>query len=245
MIQDVSLSTGNEERQQRLPPPEIMSLRPYDPMLIPMLTELQKKNFSNTSGLSRDATAAARANVNMQEYAKNLSAFYAISPIQAAVTIKGNPEIMLKFSSPNMPEHRLFSTAGATGNSEANESERAGYRADFEQRVVTLNRGAVGQQEDGTFTLNKNLGGDSYMSAPVFVKLNIKGPNVDFTTNRLIDGQDFASEVLLDNYYVVFKVVNIIERGVFTQQLELWSHNVFGVNKITPDIGKQPAREVR
>lgn len=245
MIQDVALSSSDEERQSRLPPPEILSLRPYDPMLIPMLTDLQKKNFSVTSGLSRDADATLKANTSMQEYARNLSAFYAISPIQAAVTIKGNPDIMLKFSSPDMPAHTLFSTAVATGNSAANETERANYRNDFNSRVITLNKGALSAQENGTFTLNKQLGGDSYMSAPVFVKLNIKGPNVDFRDNKLIEGQDFASEVLLDNYYVVFKVVNIIERGVFTQQLELWSHNVFGVNKISPDTGKQPAQEIK
>jgi hypothetical protein len=69
----------------------------------------------------------------------------------------------------------------------------------------------------------------------VFAKINIKGPNVDPTTNELIDGQDFAAEVLYNNYYVVFKVTNIIQRGVFTQELEMWSHNVYGQGKLSAE----------
>lgn len=81
------------------------------------------------------------------------------------------------------------------------------------------------------------------MSTPCFVNVVVKGPNVDFRTNELVEGQDFATRVLFDNYYVVFKVVNIIENGVFTQQMELWSHNVFGLNKLTEEqLSKSTAR---
>ncbi len=58
--------------------------------------------------------------------------------------------------------------------------------------------------------------------------VNIKGPNVDPVTNQLINDKDFATEVLYRNYYVVQKVTNNIDNGVFTQDLELWTHNVYG-----------------
>lgn len=221
--------------------PELMSLRPYDPLLIPLKTELEKTNGKDTSALSRNPEAQKNANASLQEYSRNLSAFYALSPIQTAVTIKGNPDIMLKFSSPSMPEHRSIITLGGGGElSRANESERAAYRKNFEQKVLKFGKGEISQTSSGVFTLNRHLGSDSYMTGPVFVKVNIKGPNVDPRTNELLAGQDFATEVLLDNYYVVFKVVNKIERGVFTQDLELWSHNVFGSTKLAGDLERRP-----
>lgn len=231
---------ANPEATKQAPPRELLSLRPYDPLLLPIATAMVKENFSFLSAASRDKDVQNRVNTNLQEYVRNLSAFYAISPIQTAVTIKGNPDIMLKFSAPTLPEHRSFLTQGAAGLSGANENERAAYRKNFESDVLKLGGSELSDQGGGVFTVNRQLGNDSYMTSPVFVKVNIKGPNVDFRTNELIAGQDFASEVLLDNYYVVFKVVNVIEKGVFTQELELWSHNVFGSTKLS-DVGtRQP-----
>lgn len=239
VFQRLAGQEGKPEARQL--PPEIMSLRPFDPLLLPMKTELEKVNGKDTSAISRDPEKQRNANASLQEYARNLSAFYAISPIQTAITIKGNPDIMLKFSSPSMPEHRSIITLGGAGAlSEVNESERASYRRNFEQRVLKFGKGEISENSRGVFTLNRQLGNDSYMSGPVFAKVNIKGPNVDFRTNELVAGQDFASQVLLDNYYVVFKVVNKIERGVFTQDLELWSHNVFGSTKLAGDLERRP-----
>jgi hypothetical protein len=231
---------ANPEAEKRAPPRELLSLRPYDPLLLPIATAVVKENFSFLSAASRDKDAQNQVNSNLQEYVRNLSAFYAISPIQTAVSIKGNPDIMLKFSSPQLPEHSSFATLGAAGTSASNEEVRAAYRKKFEETVLKLGGRELTAGGDGVFTLNRQLGNDTYMTGPVFVKVNIKGPNVDFRTNQLVDGQDFASEVLLDNYYVVFKVVNKIENGVFTQDLELWSHNVFGSTKLTESTTRQP-----
>ena len=43
----------------------------------------------------------------------------------------------------------------------------------------------------------------------------------------MFEGGNFSREVLTDVYFVVFKFTNIYESGRFTQELELWSHNVF------------------
>lgn len=245
VFEKIAGGTDGKTNRQRTGP-ELLSMRPYDPILIPMATELQKSNFTAVAAAQRDVEKTRQLTSNLQEYARNLSAFYAISPIQTAITIKGNPDIMLKFSTPELPPHVSFATnTSATQTSASSDTARGQYRQEFEQRVLTLNRGGVTRASDGTFGLNNQLGPDAYVTSPVFAKINIKGPNVDFRTNQMIEGQDFASEILLDNYYVVFRVTNIIERGVFSQQLELWSHNVFGTGKISPETGKQQPQEVR
>ena len=65
----------------------------------------------------------------------------------------------------------------------------------------------------------------TYAKGPVFVKVNIYGPPAD---------EEWADKksVLSDVYYVVFKLTNSIQSGVFTQELELYSHNVFGPSKL-------------
>jgi hypothetical protein len=73
------------------------------------------------------------------------------------------------------------------------------------------------------------------MLSPVFAKVNIMGPNIDLATNDFVENADFATKLLIDNFYVVFKLTNSIQGGVFTQELELYSHNVFGRTKITKD----------
>lgn len=215
--------------------PEVLSLRAYDPMLLPMLTDAQKASFSNFRTF-RTPEQGREAVASQQQYARNLSAFYATSPIQVAMTIKGNPDIMAKFNNPQPVPHIVTATATTGSTSTTNPDERRRYRQEFEQKVLNKTGGSITKgRTPGTFTANPQLGSDSYTTTPVFVRVVVKGPNVDFVSNELLEGEDFAKEVLFDNYYVVFKVVNIIERGVFTQQLELWSHSVFGTGKLTQE----------
>lgn len=231
-----SIQTQSEESKvEKTKLPEVLAnMRPYDPFLIPMKTEIEKSAFEALSANARDKNSNSEVSSNLQQYSRNLSSFYAISPIQLAMTIKGNPDIMMKFSSSDIPPHsEPVSTTGSAGQI----SSREEYRREFERRILEqdTDTNTVSRTAGGTFLLNPQLGQSSYMTTPVFVKVNIFGPNVDFRTNQLVNGEDFAKAVLYDNYYVVFKVTNVIERGVFTQELELWSHNVFGVNKISKE----------
>ena len=244
-LQGQTDKTSSEEGAKPEKRPEILSARPYDPLLLPMLTEAQSKAFSHLTTF-RTTEAEREAVSSQQQYARNLSAFYAISPVQVAMTIKGNPDIMAKFNIGTFAPHIVTSTNTGenSGVSNTNPTSKAEYRQQFEQRILNKPGGAIKQgTTPGTFTVERPLGSDSYASSPTFVRVVVKGPNVDFVTNELVNGEDFAKEVLFDNYYVVFKVTNIIERGVFTQQLELWSHNVFGMGKLTSEqIDKQKVK---
>lgn len=226
---------GPDENAKKTQEPEVMRARAYDPMLIPLINDGKGKAMSQfvkvrNQALEKDIYRSS------QEYAQNLSAFYALSPITTSVTIKGNPEIMAHFNVGTLlPDVSTATTAGqqTSGGVRSDATARERYRKQFEDEIAS--REGVTRVGDGSFTVNPLLGNSSYMSTPCFVNVVVKGPNVDLRTNELVEGQDFATRVLFDNYYVVFKVVNIIENGVFTQQMELWSHNVFGLNKLTEE----------
>ena len=200
-----------------IPKPEVLAARRYDPILMPLATDLQRKNFGKFL-TQRNAELAQKNNEDAQAYTRNLSAFYTQCPVMSRVTIRGNPHIMSKFCIETCLPNR----------DPAAEPDPAEYRKKLERDI--LGKG-VTQDAKGYFTINP-IGDASFMSHPVFMKLNIKGPNVDFVTQELINGKDFATDILYDNYYIVFKVVNVFERGSFTQELEVWLHTLYGNNKL-------------
>lgn len=240
-ISDVIQGGSAEEKKKEESQPEIMRSRAYDPLLIPLINDGRGKAMSQFTNF-RNKDVEQDVHRSSQEYAKNLSAFYAISPITTNVTIRGNPEIMAHFSaSALLPDVSTSTVVSGNANAavQVDQGSLETYRKTFEKEI--LKRPGTSRNTDGSFSVNPYLNNSSYMSTPCFVNVVVKGPNVDPTSNTFIEGKDYATRVLFDNYYVVFKVVNTIENGVFTQQLELWSHNVFGQNKLTEaQLQKKP-----
>jgi hypothetical protein len=189
---------------------DLITSRAFDPILLPTNSESELKNFEQYA--ARQGTKEQKALIaDTQRYMRNLSAYYANSTFTAAAVIKGNPSIMQKFNISEIPQHTNSSSPSST------------YRKDLEKRILANNREFY-QNNSGAFVL---LDGPSYVTSPVFVKMNVKGPNVDFRTNDLLEGEDFASEIFFDQYFTVQKVTNTIEAGVFTQELLLYTHNLY------------------
>lgn len=223
---------------------ELMVMRAYDPLLPPVQTAAEFENFSRyTSLLPRDKEGAViKAS---QDYTKNLAAFYACAPIVANLTIRGNPEIMAKFNMPSfLPAPG--ETAQTTASSRSSQS-KAAYRKSLEAEIL-LKEAAAGQYEvskssNGAMRVS-TLGNSPYVNTPVFIRVNIKGPNVDFVTAEMVNGEEFTRDVLSDAYYIVMKVRTVIEGSNFTQQLQLYSHNIFGHGKITSATEQKTTRTV-
>lgn len=237
-IRDVADSNGATPTPSASANNDLLYTRQYDPILMPLDTVAALKNFSNYTSTTMTDKEADANRKQSQQYTKNLSMFYAGSPITVALTIKGNPLIMHKFNMGKLlmhPDSPGGSSAGGSMLSTATDDSREKYRKNLEDEILRTNGGKLAKSGD-SFVTQSNLDTKSYAISPVFVKLNIKGPNVDFRTNEpTTDTSNFATSVLSDNYYVIFKVTNIIQGSNFTQELELYSHNIFGRNKITKD----------
>jgi len=229
---------GTTKVQERA---ELVLTRPYDAILMPKQTDKELKNFSDyTSLLSKDDQLRAIKTSN--DYMKNLSMYYAMAPITAMMTIRGNPDIMTKFNQNSLLDHpgsepepraaTSTTTSNTTSRPVADYGPHSNYRIEFERRILDQNYidGTNEQQfnnNGGTFELVKTLGSANYATSPVFVTVNVNGPNVkDYPGQSIVEG-DFARKLLTDNYYVVFRVKNKIEGNIFTQELELYSHNIF------------------
>jgi hypothetical protein len=221
---ELFMITGNGQAAQVkdqdgkiIPKPEILAARRYDPILMPLATELQRKNYGKFLA-QRNAQLAQKNNEDAQAYTKNLSAFYTQSPVMSRVVMRGNPHIMSKFCIETCLPNR----------DPAKEPDSTDYRKKLESEILGA---GLSQDARGYFTLNP-IGDASFMSHPVYLKLNIKGANVDFVTQELINGKDFCTDIMYDNYYIVFKVVNNFERGTFTQELDVYLQTLYGNNKL-------------
>lgn len=203
----------------------LLYTREYDPLIMPIQTDAALNNLKQYR--SRNKEEADALGAKFQQYQRNLSMFYAGSPIVTSVTIRGNPTIMHKFNMGTILEHPT--TTGVGGG-----SSKATYRQNLESMLVKSSKGSLVREGDSFVLKNSPLSSRSYAVSPVFARINIKGPNVDFRTGQQLNG-DYTTSVLSDNYYVVFKVTNNIQGHNFTQDLELYSHNVFGLTKINKD----------
>lgn len=219
---------------------ELIYSRPYDPLLPPVNTAAVLENFSRYTSTLKPEEDKDLVKVT-QDYARNLSMFYAASPITTNLTIKGNPLIMAQFNIKSLLPQPTGGGGGSSnppnGGRRPAATSKEQYRRDLETQILDDNSGTNNPQlirgPDGSFTV-KSLNGRGYTTSPVFVKVNVFGPKVDFITNDLVNGDQFSEAVLQDNYYVVMKVVNQIEGSNFTQTMELYSHNVFGNGKYEP-----------
>jgi hypothetical protein len=202
----------------------VLNIRQNDPILMPLTTKEEEENYANITSLVAAQQNGGNIKVDLQQYKKNLSLFYSASPIEASVTLRGNPSIMTEF---------LIEDVIPNGRGEADVAGKAqSDREEIIDRVIgtgtNARRRARVQEQDDAITIFE----DSYLNRPVFCKLNIFGPrtSVDGTV-KPADKQfleTYAEEIFIDAYFHVYQVTNIIDRGVFTQEIKMRSHVVFG-----------------
>lgn len=206
-----------EKNQSR----SVLYVRRNDPLLMPLTTREEEENYRNFASLQGNS----KLNENFQQYKKNLSLFYSASPIETSMTIRGNPRIMAEFAIQDFLPHAQVGETIATVASENP------YRKQFEERILKANP-ELRRKDNGDY---QGIFDKTYMSHPVFCKLNVFGPRTDITgvnpPREKMFQQEYAEELFYDGYFIVHHVTNIIENGVFTQKLDLRSLVLFGHDK--------------
>jgi hypothetical protein len=72
------------------------------------------------------------------------------------------------------------------------------------------------------------LGNGDIVTSPIFVKLNIRAPNVDNLGAALADGPMFTDQFFYDGPYMVLFVKHSLINGEFTQTLSLIPFDING-----------------
>lgn len=229
------ITASDQARQELAKKTELLNIRQGDPVMLPLNTSESLTAFSSVvSNLNRDPTVTS----NAQEYNRNVSLFYTGSPIEATLTLRGNPDIMAQFSVESFLPHMPTITTAASSTSAPNANTKDAYRRLFEQNILTRSPDLQQRSTDTFRVLDK-----PYMSGPVYVKVNIFGPAID-GNGSVIDlsavGTDPSTgrptsaniELFYDAYFIVMGVKNTIDNGVFTQELKLLSHCLYGMDRL-------------
>ncbi len=208
----------------------LMTLRPKDPVRLRMLTPEEKTNFSNIAGnLQKQQKGPDTPSAISQQYTKNLSDFYNMGGA-AKMTVRGNPVLMGEVVLSDLEKHIDVVTliSGKELVSETKDSVRKDWRENLEKTLGM--KPGLKRTRNGLEVLK----GPSFVTTPVFVKVNVYGPNVDFVTLDQIEGP-FSKELLTDNFYFVSAIKNKIEGSRFTQELDLLQYNIYGSSKLSAD----------
>jgi hypothetical protein len=141
---------------------DLLYARDFDPLILPMDPDSALKNFRNRSSFLKPTAEGQDAIKKMQQYTKNLSMFYAASPITVTMTIKGNPIIMHKFNMASILGHvsSTSTSSTATASQSKTYTDKKAYRKALEQDILKLNSSL--SKSGSTITSNLTMTDQTY-----------------------------------------------------------------------------------
>jgi len=206
----------------------ITTSKKYDIVPLPMQGVHEKNNFSKfSSSLGNVSEVKDAAN----EYLRTLTAFYGLQQQQVNVTLRGNPAFLTGLNVAALPQHVPSSTNNGTTVSTLNSAARNEYRKDFEKRIAGTDP-FLKLRDNGSVEVT---GISEHLTTPIFFKINVRGPNVQFWDNAPVtksnpgDPDPAATiPIMSDNYYFAASLKSTISGGVFTQDIALKGYSVYG-----------------
>lgn len=218
-------------------------LRPSDPVFLPIISKDQKNNNNSqkTDDVKReDAVAMFKAK---QEYTRTLAFFHFLSSINLDMTIRGNPSLLQKYA--DRDERGGLAPHGEIIDTPTLESFYGQDQETAKPNYLNAVAGRLSSAKAQYYSeyygprLEKlirppNTQGDPLLNgvdvatSPVFVKVNILAPNVDFT-GQYIEGEPmFTDEFFFKGPYMVMFIKHQFIDGEFSQSLNLIPFDVSG-----------------
>lgn len=196
-------------------------IRPGDPIFIPMrsVDEINNNNSQRaTEELSKEK--AIESFKAKQEYTQTMAALHFLSSIVLDLTVRGNPNIIRKY---------------------ADRSERGGvpphYGVDNKQKYI----GEYVQPRIDAYEKANSpdalINGVDVSTLPVFVKLNLLAPDVDWTGQYKNSAKLFTDSMFFDGPYQVLFVKTTFSGGDFNHLMTLIPYDVSGSFSTSKDNG--------
>jgi hypothetical protein len=218
-------------------------LRPNDPIFPPEETSDQQKNNNSNRKETATRDEAIESFRVKQEYVRSLAFFHFVSSLDLEMTIRGNPNIMRKYADREerggvAPHGNIIDTKVLESlNKQKPDSAGSNYSTAIAERLNTAKKQYYEEyyqprlQKITTAQPRPNdslLGNGDIVTSPIFVKLNIRAPNVDNLGAALADGPMFTDQFFYDGPYMVLFVKHSLINGEFTQTLSLIPFDING-----------------
>jgi hypothetical protein len=228
-IKDVeSVTSGPSSTDDYAP-----QLLPGDPIFFPMETTDKKKN--NQTQKTEDDKNPEKKYADLQEYSKTLAFAHFVSTMEATITVRGNPNIIAKYADADqrggIPPHfkilsrdELSSLIHQSDNSNPEKRFNDTLKTKVQSAKDLYYNGFVSKRINGPKNASSTdaleAGGDVTI-APVYVKINIKVPDTDYTGEFKVGKPMFSDKFFYDGLYQILIINTTFNNGEFEHQLHL------------------------
>lgn len=229
---DHNLKTPGEQIKNK---DDIFLLREHDPVFKPEITGSQAKGMAFVTEGSGLQTKLR------QEEIRTAADVYAASALNMKMKIRGNPNLMNVLTGKQPPHVKsldiLAETESIIGNFDdvkntkrfteslfvAGASTEVGSREYYRHFI---SQWVQGIQSDLTASKSGLPAARHLASYPLFVKVNVYAPNVDFG-GIFIDSNKYAKKFWYEGWFMVLSIEQSFIEGKFEQDLVMGAYNVY------------------
>ena len=213
-------------------------MRPGEPVFIPVKTREQQLNFTTQNTEELKKNQALNTLKAKQEHTSTLAVLHFLGSLNAQMTIRGNPNLFRKYADRNsrggIPRHTLVMKTDDLKDVTAGQAETfftnsvkgkvSSGKKEYMDTYVVPRISAAGNGGDSDPIMH---GGD-VAANPLFAKINIYAPNVDFLGNTIPGNAAFTNRFFYNGVYLVAYITHIFDGGNFTQHLSLIPYDIDG-----------------
>lgn len=217
------------------------NMRPGDPLFLPVVSKEQKNNNSSQHTEHQGKEVAAEAFKSKQEYNQTFAFLHFLSSINLDVTVRGNPNIIRKFADRNerggLPPHgsiisgpdlKQMTTSSTNGTSSSLiQTVNNGITSSKQQYISAYITPRINAWNK-TGSRDALLNGVDVTTLPVFVKINIRAPNVDSTGTFKPGEEMFTDKFFYDGVYQMLFVKTTFAGGDFEHNISLIPYDIDG-----------------
>lgn len=221
----------------------VMETRQYNPMMKPNEPVFQRTKTSaeasNFAGQNVEEMGGVQARAHLkakQEHITTMANLHFMGSLSLDMVIRGNPHLLQKYADRNtrggIPRHTLVMRtddlrAGITGRAEDffNNSVRGKV---FDGKQEYYKSFVAPRQQQKYNGPDPILHGSDITTAPLYAKINIAAPNVDYTGNQIAGQPMFTSKFFYQGTYMVKIITHTFENGEFKQILSLIPNDMDG-----------------
>jgi hypothetical protein len=218
------------------------NMRPGDPLFPPIVSKEQKNNNSSQHTEHQSPEESAASFKSKQEYNQTFALLHFLSSINLDVTIRGNPNLIRKFadrterggqaphgsiiSGTDLSQMASSSKSGPSSSltkaiSNGMSSSKQKYISDYVQPRIN----AWQKSDTGTDSL---LNGIDIATLPVFMKINLRAPNVDSTGTFKLGEEMFTNKFFYNGTYQILFVKTTFAGGEFEHNLAAIPYDIDG-----------------
>lgn len=225
-------------------------IRPGEPIFIPMKTKDQQTNYAGTRIEEYKKEDAIKQIKARQEHTRTIASLNFMGMLETTMTVRGNPNIIRKYADRNVrggiaPHSSLISTSDVKSligagqelaekkfneqlKSKISSAKDQYYKQYMKPRIDSALAPAV---------KDELLNGADVSCNPLYVKVNIMAPNVDFLGN-FTAGDMFTNKFFYTGAYKVTNIRTTFDNGEFRHQMTMIPFDVDGSFSESASVGQ-------